>query len=106
MRWRHRTAAVSYTHLDVYKRQLYTLHVGAEVVQFVAVSMGNPHAVIEVDDVASADVLLIGPLMQTSAAFPQSANIGFAQVLSPTQIRLRVLERGGGDIGPLSFIHV
>jgi diaminopimelate epimerase len=76
---------------------LYTLHVGAEVVQFGAVSMGNPHAVIEVDDVASADVLRIGPLMQTSAAFPQSANIGFAQVLSPTQIRLRVFERGVGE---------
>ncbi|MBZ4186674.1 diaminopimelate epimerase [Thermomonas sp. RSS23] len=76
---------------------LYTLHLGAEIVQFGAVSMGNPHAVIEVDDVASADVLRIGPLLQASAAFPQSANIGFAQVLSPTRIRLRVFERGVGE---------
>ena len=76
---------------------LYTLHVGAEMVQFGAVSMGNPHAVIEVDDVASADVLRLGPLLQASAAFPESANIGFAQVLSPTWIRLRVFERGVGE---------
>lgn len=76
---------------------LYTLHIDAEILQFGAVSMGNPHAVIEVDDVASADVLRIGPLLQASTAFPQSANVGFAQVLAPDHIRLRVFERGVGE---------
>ena len=76
---------------------LYTLQIGDDVLQFGAVSMGNPHAVIEVDDVAMVDVQRIGPLLQASAAFPQSANIGFAQVLSPDHIRLRVFERGAGE---------
>ena len=50
--------------------------------------MGNPHAVIEVDDVEAAAVALLGPALQSSAAFPQSANIGFAQVVgsSPTPL--------------------
>jgi diaminopimelate epimerase len=59
--------------------------------------MGNPHAVIEVADVDAADVARIGPALQGHAAFPQSVNVGFAQVLSPGHIRLRVYERGVGE---------
>ena len=68
-----------------------------EHLRFGAVSMGNPHAVIEVADVDAADVARIGPALQRHAAFPQSVNVGFAQVLSPGHIRLRVFERGVGE---------
>ena len=64
---------------------------------FGAVSMGNPHAVVEVDDVGAADVAGIGAALQRSAAFPQSVNVGFAQVLAPDHIALRVYERGVGE---------
>ena len=64
---------------------------------FGAVSMGNPHAVIEVDDVQAAPVAAWGPALQASGLFPQSANIGFAQVLARDHVRLRVLERGVGE---------
>lgn len=79
------------------ERDEYTLDIGADTLRFGAVSMGNPHAVIEVADVAAADVARIGPAMQASAMFPASANIGFAQVLAPDRIRLRVFERGVGE---------
>src|SRR5690606_19905607 len=70
-------------------------HIGA--LRFGAVSMGNPHAVIEVDDVDAAEVARIGPALQASALFPDSANIGFAQVVDRGRIRLRVYERGVGE---------
>ncbi|WP_298575770.1 diaminopimelate epimerase [uncultured Luteimonas sp.] len=65
--------------------------------RFGAVSMGNPHAVIEVDDVDAAAVARIGPALQASPLFPSSANVGFAQVLDRGRIRLRVYERGVGE---------
>ncbi len=68
-----------------------------EHLRFGAVSMGNPHALVEVADVDAADAARIGPALQRHAAFPQSVNVGFAQVLSPGHIRLRVFERGVGE---------
>ena len=65
--------------------------------RFGAVSMGNPHAVIEVEEVDGADVARIGPLLQAAAVFPESVNVGFAQVLDRGRIRLRVYERGAGE---------
>ncbi|MCD9095524.1 diaminopimelate epimerase [Luteimonas fraxinea] len=77
---------------------LYTLPVdGIGTLAFGAASMGNPHAVIEVDDVASADVARIGRALQASAWFPESVNVGFAQVIADDRIRLRVFERGVGE---------
>ena len=73
-----------------------TLDDGARV-RFGAVSMGNPHAVIEVDDVDAAPVARLGPALQRSPLLPDSANIGFAQVLDRGRIRLRVFERGVGE---------
>jgi diaminopimelate epimerase len=61
------------------------------------VSMGNPHGVLVVDDVATAPVATLGPLLETHQRFPAKANIGFAQVVAPDQIRLRVWERGVGE---------
>ena len=66
-------------------------------VRFGAVSMGNPHAVIEVPSAADADVATIAPALQASGAFPDGVNVGFAQVLAPDRIRLRVFERGAGE---------
>ena len=75
----------------------YRLDVAGEPVMFGALSMGNPHAVIEVDDVAAAPVAVLGPALQRAPAFPQSVNVGFAQVLAPDRIALRVYERGVGE---------
>jgi diaminopimelate epimerase len=75
----------------------YTLRLDGDSVEFGAVSMGNPHAVVEVVDVDLAPVLVLGPALQASEAFPQSANIGFAQVVARDRLRLRVYERGVGE---------
>lgn len=61
-----------------------------------AVSMGNPHCVFFVEDVAAIDVAALGSLLEHHPLFPESANIGFAQILDPERIRLRVWERGAG----------
>ncbi len=62
-----------------------------------AVSMGNPHAVLVVDDVDTAPVSTLGPLVQQSPRFPQGVNVGFMQVLDRGAVRLRVFERGVGE---------
>jgi diaminopimelate epimerase len=69
----------------------------ARRVRFGAASMGNPHAVVEVDAVDAAPVQRIGRALQQSPSFPESVNVGFAQVLAPDRIRLRVFERGVGE---------
>ncbi len=61
-----------------------------------AVSMGNPHAVFLVDDVAAIDLESLGPQLRRHTMFPQGANIGVAQIIAPDRIRLRVCERGAG----------
>ena len=61
-----------------------------------AASMGNPHATFFVPDLAAVDIERIGPSLEHDPIFPQRANIGFVQVLSPDRIRLRVWERGAG----------
>ena len=75
----------------------YALDVDGALQFFGAVSMGNPHAVLEVTDTATADVATLGPALQAQSAFPESANIGFAQVEAFDRIRLRVYERGAGE---------
>jgi diaminopimelate epimerase len=61
-----------------------------------ACSMGNPHATFFVSDVAALDIARLGPSLETDPLFPERANIGFAEVLAPDLIRLRVWERGAG----------
>lgn len=61
-----------------------------------ACSMGNPHATFFVNSIAATPVERLGPLFETDALFPDRANIGFAEILSPESIRLRVWERGAG----------
>ena len=59
--------------------------------------MGNPHAVQLVDDVDSAPVAQTGPVIENHARFAQRVNAGYLQVLSRTEVRLRVYERGAGE---------
>ena len=75
----------------------YALDLAGRTVHFGAASMGNPHALIEVNDIASAPVATLGPALQADAAFPQSVNVGFAEVDARDRIRLRVYERGAGE---------
>ncbi len=60
------------------------------------VSMGNPHAVFFVEDVSAYDIPAIGPLIEGHPIFPEGVNVGFAQIIDRTSIRLRVWERGAG----------
>ncbi len=61
-----------------------------------AVSMGNPHVVIFVDDMAAVDLAAVGPQIETHPLFPKKINVEFAQVLAPDAVRMRVWERGAG----------
>lgn len=67
------------------------------VLRVALVSMGNPHAVMLVDDVDATPVGSWGPRVQAHAAFPRGVNVGFLQVLDRTRVRLRVYERGAGE---------
>ena len=75
----------------------YALDIDGASVRFGAASMGNPHALVEVDDIDAAPVAMLGAALQGNAAFPQSVNVGFVQVESRDRIRLRVFERGVGE---------
>jgi diaminopimelate epimerase len=75
----------------------YRLQLGAEQVEFGALSMGNPHAVLRVTDIATAEVERLGKALQADAHFPASVNVGFMQVIDAGHIRLRVYERGVGE---------
>ena len=79
------------------QRQPYNLEVDGMDIEFVALSLGNPHAVLLVDDVDSAPVSVVGPRLQSHAVFPNSVNVGFMQILDQSRIRLRVYERGAGE---------
>jgi diaminopimelate epimerase len=70
--------------------------VGEQTFAVTAVSMGNPHAVIFVADVDAVPLAEWGPPLETHPLFPAKANIEFVQVLSPTEARMRVWERGAG----------
>jgi len=75
----------------------YPLKVGQHVIEIAVVSMGNPHAVLRVNDLDSAPVDILGAAIESHARFPQRVNAGFMQVLTPHDIRLRVYERGAGE---------
>ncbi|MCP5344659.1 MAG: diaminopimelate epimerase [Pseudomonadales bacterium] len=81
---------------DSYTRDL-TLDGSLQQVRFFAVSVGNPHAVILVDDIETAPVQTVGPALGTHPDFPQGVNVGFMQIVDRSNIRLRVFERGAGE---------
>ena len=75
----------------------YDLKVSGKTLSIGAVSMGNPHAVIIVDDIKKAQVEVLGKQVQANNRFPNSANVGFMQVIDNKHIKLRVYERGVGE---------
>lgn len=79
------------------KATLYEIDVDGQTQQIAAVSMGNPHAVLKVDDVASAPVAELGAKLESHPRFPNRVNVGFMQILSRNEIKLRVFERGVGE---------
>ena len=76
---------------------LWLLALGEQHAAVAVVSMGNPHAVMAVADVEQAPVASLGPLIEHHAAFPNRVNAGFMQIVSRSQIKLRVFERGSGE---------
>lgn len=75
----------------------YTAEINGSVVEFGAVSMGNPHAVIQVENVSQAAVSDIGQIMESHPLFPERANIGFMEIVDRGHIKLRVYERGAAE---------
>lgn len=61
------------------------------------VSMGNPHCVLQVEDVLTAEVEILGPVLESHERFPERVNVGFMQIVSPESVKLRVYERGAGE---------
>jgi len=79
------------------QQDLYTTEFEGAEISFSALSIGNPHMVIPVVDVDTANVETLGPFFETHMMFPERANIGFMQILDRGSFRLRVFERGVGE---------
>jgi diaminopimelate epimerase len=77
--------------------QTYSVETDGTLTKFGAVSVGNPHAVIQVEDVNLAPVAELGRGLESHPLFPERANIGFMQVLNRKHIKLRVYERGAAE---------
>ncbi|MDD4915472.1 MAG: diaminopimelate epimerase [Methylococcales bacterium] len=75
----------------------YSLAVDDWRVEFAALSMGNPHAVIRVEDITLAPVATLGARLERHQIFPERANIGFMQIVDRQSIKLRVYERGAAE---------
>lgn len=75
----------------------YILRANDHTVLCGVVSMGNPHCVIQVDDVDTANVETLGPVLESHERFPERVNVGFMQIVDRNHIRLRVYERGAGE---------
>lgn len=75
----------------------YPIEANGEQLMIGAVSMGNPHAVLQVADIDNAPVATLGPILENHPSFPQRVNAGFMQVVSANEINLRVYERGAGE---------
>ena len=77
--------------------EAYALEVEATQVEVSVISMGNPHAVMRVEQVDKAPIASLGPRIESHARFPRRVNVGFMQVVDRQHIRLRVYERGVGE---------
>ena len=75
----------------------YILRTEIQTVLCGAVSMGNPHCVVQVEDIRTAKVEQLGPLLENHERFPERVNAGFMQILNRGHIKLRVYERGAGE---------
>ena len=79
------------------RANLYPIEVDGAQYDIAAVSMGNPHAVLRVDEVETAPVANLGAQLETHSRFPNRVNVGFMQIVDRNQINLRVFERGVGE---------
>jgi diaminopimelate epimerase len=79
------------------RQTTYRLDVSGRELEISVLSMGNPHAVWVVDDVETAPVAELGPLIEHHPRFPERVNAGFMQIVGRDEIRLRVFERGSGE---------
>ena len=79
------------------REKVYILRAQEQTFFCGAVSMGNPHCVLLVDDVEAADVETMGPLLEKHERFIEGANVGFMQIINHSHIKLRVFERGVGE---------
>jgi diaminopimelate epimerase len=79
------------------QRISHQLVVGTDIVNVTCINMGNPHAVMVVEDIDTAPVHRLGAAIEHHRQFPQRVNVGFMQIQTPHQIRLRVFERGVGE---------
>jgi diaminopimelate epimerase len=79
------------------RQKKYALQLHKQTIDIFAVSMGNPHAVIVVNDVDTANVSELGPQIESHINFPQRVNAGFMQIVNQHEIKLRVYERGSGE---------
>ncbi|MDO9138889.1 MAG: diaminopimelate epimerase [Methylobacter sp.] len=77
--------------------RFYTVQVNDTEKAFGAVSMGNPHAVIQVTDIKAAPVAELGRALESHAFFPERVNVGFMQVVDRQHVKLRVFERGAAE---------
>jgi diaminopimelate epimerase len=77
--------------------QQWPVSVNGQSVLLSALSMGNPHAVLLVDDVNTAPVETLGPALESHERFPRRVNVGFLQIKSRGEVGLRVYERGAGE---------
>jgi len=75
----------------------YSLVVDNRTFEIGAVSIGNPHAVLRVDSVASAPVDTLGPRVENHSRFPRRTNVEFLEIVTRSHVRLRVFERGVGE---------
>lgn len=79
------------------EQQTYDLQLCDEVVNISALSVGNPHAVLLVDNVDVAPVAQTGPVIESHPRFPERANVSYLEIVSRNKVRLRVYERGVGE---------
>ncbi len=79
------------------EQSAYYLDLESERLQFGAVSMGNPHAILLCDDVDTAPVERLGSWLESHPLFPERVNVGFMQIIRREEVRLRVFERGSGE---------
>ncbi len=79
------------------KQKQYALEANNHALSMAVLSMGNPHAVTIVDDVDTANVAELGPMIESHTRFPQRVNAGFMQIVNAHEIKLRVYERGAGE---------
>jgi len=75
---------------------LDAIEVDGRRIEVTSVSMGNPHCVVIVPDLAHVDVHALGPKIEKHAAFPKGTNVQFAQVVSRSEVRILIWERGAG----------